>query len=156
MQNSRTVEIWVGVFVTLGFGALFALAMKVSNIAAIGGGDGYRVVAHFQNIAGLKEKAQVTMAGVAVGRVTRIVLDPDSFEARVEMTIRSEFDNIPEDTSASILTSGLLGEKYIGLEPGGSPDALQAGDELMLTQSALVLEKIISQFLFDRASGSGD
>ena len=154
MQNSRTVEIWVGVFVALGFGALFVLAMKVSNIAALGSADGYPVTAHFQNIAGLREKAQVTMAGVQVGRVTRITLDPQSFEARVELTIRPEFDNIPTDSSASILTSGLLGEKYVGLEPGGSPDSLQPGDELMLTQSALVLEKIIGQFLFNQASGS--
>ncbi len=154
MQNSRSVEIWVGVFVALGFGALFALAMKVSNIAALGASNGYAVTAHFDNIAGLREKAQVTMAGVQVGRVTRIALDPQSFEARVEMTIRPEFDNIPTDSSASILTSGLLGEKYVGLEPGGSPDSLQAGDELMLTQSALVLEKLIGQFLFNQASSS--
>jgi len=154
MQNSRIVEIWVGVFVALGFGALFLLAMKVSNIAALGDSDGYPVVANFQNIAGLREKAQVTMAGVQVGRVTRITLDPESFEAQVEMTIRAEFDNIPSDSSASILTSGLLGEKYVGLEPGGALESLQPGDELMLTQSALVLEKIIGQFMFNQASGS--
>lgn len=156
MQNSRIVEIWVGVFVALGFGALFVLAMKVSNIAALADADGYPVIAHFQNIAGLREKAQVTMAGVQVGRVTRITLDQKSFEARVEMTISSEFDNIPTDSSASILTSGLLGEKYVGLEPGGALESLQPGDELMLTQSALVLEKIIGQFMFNQASGSGN
>lgn len=156
MQNSRTVEIWVGVFVALGFGALFTLAMKVSNIAALGDANGYPVVANFQNIAGLREKAQVTMAGVQVGRVTRVTLDPQSFEARVEMTIRPEFDNIPADSSASILTSGLLGEKYVGLEPGGALESLQPGDEFMLTQSALVLERIIGQFMFNQASESGN
>lgn len=153
MQTSRTVEIWVGLLVVLGLAALFGLAMKVSDLGAFRETDGYEVVARFQNIGGLKAQAPVTMAGVLVGRVKSIALDEQTYEARVVLTIFDRFDRLPEDTSASILTSGLLGEQYVGLEPGGMDLYLADGDEIMLTQSALVLEKIIGQFLYSRAEG---
>lgn len=155
-SNQRTIEILVGLFVAAGLAALFVLAMRVSNITAFRDTGGYTVVGLFQNIGGLKEKAPVNMAGVQVGRVSSIELDPETFEARVELTISQRFDNLPADTSAAVRTSGLLGEQYIGLQPGGMPTTLQDGDELMLTQSALILEDIIGQFLYDRASGDGD
>jgi len=151
--NQRIIEIAVGVFVVLGVGALFILAMRVSDVTGFGGGERYTVVGYFQNVGGLKEKARVDMAGVQIGRVESIDLDKETFEARVALSIRSEYDNLPSDTSAAVRTSGLLGEQYIGMEPGGSPTTLQDGDELMLTQSALILEEIIGQFLYDKASG---
>lgn len=153
MQNSRKVEVLVGLFVVAGFAALLVLALRVSNVAAFRLTDGYTISGNFQNIGGLKEQAPVTVAGVQVGRVTDIQLNRETFEARVEMTISQRFDNLPSDTSASILTAGLLGEQYVGLQPGGMPDTLEDGDTLMLTQSALILEKIIGQFLYNRASG---
>lgn len=155
-SNQRLVEIAVGLFVVAGIAALFALAMRVSNITGFSGVERYTVIGHFQNVGGLKEKAPVNMAGVQVGRVSDIELDKKTFEARVELSISSEYDNLPSDTSAAIRTSGLLGEQYIGLEAGGSPTTLQDGDELMLTQSALILEDIIGQFLYDQASGGSD
>jgi phospholipid/cholesterol/gamma-HCH transport system substrate-binding protein len=152
-SNQRVVEIAVGLFVVAGIAALFALAMRVSNITGLDSGERYTVVGHFQNVGGLKEKAPINMAGVQVGRVKDIQLDTDTFEARVELSISSKYDNLPSDTSAAIRTSGLLGEQYIGLEAGGAPTTLQDGDELILTQSALILEDIIGQFLYDKASG---
>ncbi|KAB7623829.1 outer membrane lipid asymmetry maintenance protein MlaD [Alkalilimnicola sp. S0819] len=153
MANSRAMEIGVGLFVVIGLAALFGLAMKVSGFTGFSGEPSYRVEARFQNIGGLKVQAPVTMAGVRVGRVAAIDLDERSFEARVQLDIARRFDQLPEDTSASILTSGLLGEQYVGLEPGGMDLYLQDGDEITLTQSALVLEKIIGQFLFQQAEG---
>jgi phospholipid/cholesterol/gamma-HCH transport system substrate-binding protein len=152
MYVSRTAELWVGVFVLAGVAALFALAMKVSNISAFQNTNGYEVVARFENIGGLNERAPVTLGGVQIGRVKRITLDQQSFQARVVLSISRDYDNLPEDSSASILTAGLLGEQYVGLEPGGMEATLSDGDEIMLTQSALVLEKIISQFLYRSAS----
>ncbi|PWG65198.1 outer membrane lipid asymmetry maintenance protein MlaD [Sediminicurvatus halobius] len=154
MGNSRTIEIAVGVFVVAGLAALFVLAMRVSNITAFQSTEGYTVVGYFQNVGGLRERAEVTLGGVQIGRVTAIALDQERLEARVEMTIDGRYDDLPSDTSASIRTSGLLGEQYVGLEPGGMPDALAEGDEIMLTQSALVLEDIIGQFLYNQASDS--
>ncbi len=153
MRNARTIEIAVGLFVLAGLAAVLVLAMQVSNIAAFQRTDGYTIIGSFGNIGGLKERAPVTMAGVTVGRVASIGLDPDSYDARVAMTIRGDLDELPSDTSARILTSGLLGEQYVGLEPGGMPDVLGEGDELMLTQSALVLENLISQFIYGQESG---
>lgn len=152
MYVSRTAELWVGIFVLAGVAALFALAMRVSNIAAFQNTDGYQVVARFQNIGGLRKQAPVTLGGVQIGRVESISLDQKTFQAKVVLSIGQDYDNLPEDTSASILTSGLLGEQYVGLEPGGMEATLSDGDEIMLTQSALVLEKIISQFLYRTAS----
>ncbi|WP_455221884.1 outer membrane lipid asymmetry maintenance protein MlaD [Kaarinaea lacus] len=151
MNQSRVVQIWVGLFVAIGLASLFMLAMKVSNISALTGQDGYVVKANFENIGGLKVRSPVTMAGVVIGRVSAIGFDRNTYEAIVSMTIDPKYDNIPEDTSASIFTSGLLGEQYIGLEAGGSPDYLKEGDFFQLTQSAVVLEKLIGQFLVSKA-----
>lgn len=156
MGNSRGIEIAVGAFVVAGLAALFVLAMQVSNISAFQRTEGYTVVGYFQNVGGLRERAAVSLGGVQIGRVSAIELDQKRLEARVEMTIDARYDDLPSDTSASIRTSGLLGEQYVGLEPGGMPDALGPGDEIMLTQSALVLEDIIGQFLYNQASGDGD
>jgi phospholipid/cholesterol/gamma-HCH transport system substrate-binding protein len=153
MRNARSIEIAVGLFVLAGFAALLTLAMRVSDIAAFQTTEGYTVVGYFQNIGGLKEQAPVSLAGVQVGRVTDIELDEETFQARVELTISSAYDNLPMDTSASIRTAGLLGEQYVGLQAGGMPQPLADGDELMLTQSALILEDIISQFIYGQASG---
>lgn len=155
MDKTRAIEIAVGLFVVAGLAALTVLAMRVSNITAFQTTEGYTVIGHFRNVGGLREGAPVKMGGVQVGRVSDISLDTDTYQARVELTIDSRFDDLPMDTSASVLTSGLLGEQYVGLEAGGMPTALQPGDELMLTQSAIVLEKIIGQFLYNTASGSG-
>ncbi|MGD8908819.1 MAG: outer membrane lipid asymmetry maintenance protein MlaD [Chromatiales bacterium] len=150
-MNTRLVEITVGAFMAAGLVALFFLAMQVSNLASITGGDGYEVTARFDNIGGLKVRSPVSMAGVRVGRVVDISYDQESYEALVTLQIDSTYDQIPQDTIAKIYTSGLLGEQYIGLDPGGSLESLEQGSELMITQSALVLEEIIGQFLFSKA-----
>ncbi|MDN3517385.1 outer membrane lipid asymmetry maintenance protein MlaD [Aquisalimonas lutea] len=147
MRNRRVVEIWVGLFVALGAAALFALAIQVSNIPVFESTDGYEVELRFANIGGLRTRAPVTVGGVRVGRVSDIRLDPDSYQAVVSARIQSDY-RLPEDTSASIYTSGLLGEQYIALDPGGMDMYLRDGDEITLTQSALVLERLIGQFLY--------
>jgi phospholipid/cholesterol/gamma-HCH transport system substrate-binding protein len=154
MHQSRSVEILVGLFIAAGIAALFMLAMQVSNLSSLSGDEGYVVKARFDNIGGLKVRSPVTVAGVKVGRVAEIDFDSDTFEAVVSMRISPSYDRLPIDTSGSILTAGLLGEQYIGLEPGGDDKNLADGDELKLTQSALVLEKIIGQFLFSKSSES--
>ena len=153
MMQKKSTEITVGMFVAAGIAALFMLAMKVSNLAEFSEKEGYQVVAEFENIGGLKVRSAVTMAGVRVGRVADISLDPESYNARVTLNLYSEFNNIPLDSSASIFTAGLLGEQYIGLEAGAEEEFLQDGDVLELTQSALVLEQVIGQFLFSKAEG---
>ena len=145
------MEIFVGAFVAVGFLALFFLAMRVSNLGAVTVGDGYQITARFQNVGGLKVRAPVSMGGVPLGKVIGIHFDPKSFDAVVTMEIDRKFDQIPDDTYAKIYTAGLLGEQYVGLEPGGSEQNLQGGSELRLTQSALVLEEVIGQFLFSKA-----
>ena len=150
-MQTRHLEITVGFFMAAGLVALFFLAMQVSNLASISGNEGYRVTARFDNIGGLKVRSPVSMAGVRIGRVVDISYDQSSFEAVVTLSIDPEFNQIPDDSIAKIYTSGLLGEQYIGLDPGGSLESLQQGSELMLTQSALVLEEIIGQFLFSQA-----
>jgi len=152
MLHSRTVEIWVGLFVAAGLAALFMLAMKVSNLTVVSEGEGYNVTARFENISGLKVRSAVTMAGVRIGRVTNIGFDPKTFEAVVTLHIDGKYNQLPLDTSASIFTAGLLGEQYVGLEPGGDMEVLKDGDEITLTQSALILEQMIGQFLFSKAS----
>jgi phospholipid/cholesterol/gamma-HCH transport system substrate-binding protein len=150
-MKMRQLEIVVGAFMALGLVALFFLAMQVSNLSAMVSSDGYDVVARFVNIGGLKVRSPVTMSGVRIGRVTNITYDQSSFEALVTLRIEPEYTQIPDDTIAKIYTSGLLGEQYVGLDPGGSEEVLQQGSEIMLTQSALVLEEIIGQFLFSKA-----
>lgn len=146
-KNRRLIEIWVGVFVALGFAALFGLAMQVSNVQLFDTRDGYEVELRFENIGGLRTRAPVTVGGVRVGRVTDVGLDANTYEAVVRVRIDEAYQ-LPEDTSASIYTSGLLGEQYIALDPGGLDFYLQDGDEITLTQSALVLERLIGQFLY--------
>lgn len=152
MLHSRTVEIWVGLFIAAGLAALFMLAMQVSNLTVVSDNKGYNITARFENISGLKVRSPVTMAGVRLGRVTNITFDPQTFEAVVTMHINGEYNQLPADTSASIFTAGLLGEQYVGLEPGGDMEVLNEGSEIVLTQSALVLEQLIGQFLFSKAS----
>lgn len=153
MGNLKKLELAVGAFVALGLAAFFMLAMKVSNIADLGEDKGYKVTARFENIGGLKVRAPVTLGGVRIGRVAGIDLDPKSYEAVVTLSIDPRYDRLPSDSSASILTSGLLGEQYVGLEPGGMDDALKNGASLKLTQSALVLEKLIGRLLTNAVSG---
>ena len=151
MKAEKQTEILVGVFMAIGLLALFFLAMKVSNLGSLNTGDSYKVLARFDNIGSLKAKAPVTMAGVEVGRVAHIGFDKERFQAVVDMDIYAEYDQIPEDTYAKILTAGLLGEQYIGLDPGGSDLVLKNGGEIEITQSALVLEEVIGQFIFSKA-----
>jgi phospholipid/cholesterol/gamma-HCH transport system substrate-binding protein len=154
-MNRKTLELWVGLFVAAGLLALAMLAFKVGNLTSADVLDSYKIKARFENIGGLKVKSAVTMAGVRVGRVTNIYFDADKYQAVVVMDIDGRYKSIPKDTSASILTSGLLGEQYVGLDPGGDDVFLKDGETLQLSQSAIVLEKMISQFLFSQASGSG-
>lgn len=151
MPRLRTLEILVGAFMAAGFLALFFLAMKVSNLSAEVGGEGYRLQARFENVGSLKVRAPVTIAGVRVGRVEAIDFDPRRFEALVTLRMDPRYRQIPEDTIASIFTAGLLGEQYIALAPGGSEANLGDGGLLEHTQSALVLEQMIGQFLFKKA-----
>ena len=154
MQRS-TLDLWVGVFVVAGVAALMVLAVKVGNMSGISASDSYQVTANFDNIGGLKPRAPVKSSGVVVGRVSGIAFDNEKFNARVTMNIDRHY-KFPKDSSASILTSGLLGEQYIGLEGGGDSTNLNAGDRIKQTQSAVVLEKMISQFLYSKAADGGD
>ena len=147
MTNRKTVEMWVGVFVVIGLAALVWLAFRVGNLTTTDVANGYRVEARFENIGSLKVRSAVTLAGVRIGRVVQINTDPDSFQAVVTMNIDGRYKNLPTDTSASILTAGLLGEQYIGLEPGGAEEYLMEGSRIKLTQPAMVLEKLIGRVL---------
>lgn len=147
MTNRKTVEVWVGIFVVAGLIALAVLAFRVGNLSSADVTDGYRVDASFENIGSLKVRSAVTLAGVRIGRVAAIRTDPDSYQAIVTLNIDGRYKNLPTDTSASILTAGLLGEQYIGLEPGGSDEYLKDGSKIQLTQSAMVLEKLIGRVL---------
>lgn len=144
------MEIAVGLFIAAGLAALFMLAMKVSNISAFTEGNGYQLSARFENIGGLKVRSPVTMGGVRIGRVAAIEFDQDSYQAVVTLKINPQYDRIPKDSSASIYTSGLLGEQYVGLEPGADDLYMQDQDRISLTQSALVMERLISKFLFNQ------
>lgn len=156
-MQSKAIEIWVGVFVALGLAGLFFMAMKVSNLSQLeGDGDVYHVSARFDNVGSLRARASVSMGGVRIGRVSSIHLDTQGFQAVVDMQIEKQYANLPEDSSASILTAGILGEQYVGLTPGGSDVFLKDGDHLELTQSAMVLEQLISHFLFNKAEGDKD
>jgi phospholipid/cholesterol/gamma-HCH transport system substrate-binding protein len=146
----KKIEILVGVFVLLGMLGLVFLALQAANLGNVGGGDTYMVKARFDNIGGLKPRAAVRTAGVVVGRVKRISLDPKTFQGVVEIDIVKGYQ-FPKDTSAKILTAGLLGDQYIGLEPGGDDANIAPGDTLSQTQSAVVLENLIGQFLTGKA-----
>ncbi|MFJ4347088.1 outer membrane lipid asymmetry maintenance protein MlaD [Pseudomonas sp. NPDC089401] len=148
MQN-RTLEIGVGLFLLAGILALLLLALRVSGLSASPSSDTYKVDAYFDNIAGLTVRAKVTMAGVTIGKVTAIDLDRDSFTGRVTMQLDKSVNNLPTDSTASILTAGLLGEKYIGISVGGEEAVLKDGATIHDTQSALVLEDLIGKFLLN-------
>ena len=153
-MNRSTIDLWVGIFVALGLGAILFLSLKVGNLVASGAREGYHVDATFDNIGGLKVRAPVKAAGVVVGRVESIKLDPKTYEAVVSLSIEPQYQ-FTQDTIASILTSGLLGEVYVGLDAGGDPKMIADGGRIAKTQSAVVLEKLIGQFLFDRAQAAG-
>ncbi|WP_029920868.1 outer membrane lipid asymmetry maintenance protein MlaD [Nevskia soli] len=147
-MQSRTLEILVGFFVCLGVAAIFLLTFRVASLDTVGtGSNNYRITAKFDTIGGLAIGASVRMAGVKIGRVKGISIDPTSFQAVTTLEIDGRQSNIPEDSTAKILTSGLLGEQYVGLEPGGDDKTLRNGDEIKFTQSAFVLENLIGQFL---------
>ncbi len=150
MERS-TLDLWVGLFVVAGLLALTILALKVGNMGSISGSEAYQLTAQFTNIGGLKPRAPVKSAGVVVGRVESIGFDNQKFTAKVTMKIDKRY-TFPTDSSASILTAGLLGEQYIGLEGGAEDKALTDGSTIQLTQSAVVLEKLISQFMFNKAA----
>ena len=149
-----TLNLWVGIFVLLGFFAFLVLGFKVGNLSSGGSGSTYTVIAHFDNIGQLKERAPVRSAGVLVGRVKSVRFDPVHYNAEVQMAIDTKFP-FPKDSSASVLTSGILGEQYIGLDAGGDDKMLKDGDEIKLVQGAVVLERLIGQFLFNKAQDSG-
>ena len=148
MKSSHQIELTAGIFLLLAIAALIFLAVQATDRGVVSGG-GYESRASFTNIGGLKPRAKVAMGGVTIGQVESISLDPDTFEAQVTMRIADQFNDLPEDTSASIFTAGILGDQFIGLEPGGSPEPLVAGDRIMLTNSALQLEQLISRYMFN-------
>ena len=155
MMDRRLLDLWVGIFVVAGIGALFVLALQVSNASSFNTAQSYTVISEFDNIGGLRVRAPVKSAGVLVGRVEDIAFDNQKFVARVVLRLDQRYE-FPKDTTASILTSGLLGEQYIGLDGGGDSEMLKDGDTMKLTQSAVVLEKLIGQFLYGRAAeGAG-
>ena len=154
MQKSKN-DVWVGLFVLLGLAAILFLAMQAANLLSLNFQKTYMVEARFDNVGGLKPKAAVRSAGVLVGRVESITFDDKSFQARVGIALESRYV-FPKDSSLKILTSGLLGEQYLGLEPGADDKNLVAGDTISSTQSAVVLENLISQFLYSKAAEGGD
>ena len=154
-MQRKSLDLWVGLFVLLGVAALFFLALKAGNMSALSFEPTYPVIAKFDNIGGLKPRAPVKSAGVVVGRVADIKFDDKSFQAVVTLNLENRY-KMPKDSSAKILTSGLLGEQYVGLEPGGDTNLLVAGDRIKMTQSAVVLENLISQFLYSKAAEGKD
>ncbi len=148
-MHTKSIEVWVGIFMLLGVLALAMLAFQVSNSTA-GGGQTYRIEAQFDNVGGLTIKAPVMIGGVKVGRVGDIWIDKEDYVAVVGLDINETFDTLPDDTGASVLTSGLLGAQFVGLSPGSSDFYLEDGDMLEFTQSALQLESLISQFMFNQ------
>lgn len=152
MQHTRTQDTLVGLFVAAGIVALFFLSLQVSNIRSFMPADTYVITARFSNSGGLKVKSPVSVAGVRIGRVSNIYIDKETYESVVEMSIESKYDTLPEDTSATIYTAGLLGEQYINLDPGGSFDYLKNGGRIEITQSAILLEEVIGRFLFQKAA----
>ena len=159
MMHSKWIETTVGAFVALGMGALLVLTLRISNLslASYGADSNYEIRANFDNIGGLKVRSPVKMAGVTVGRVNAIELDPKTYTAVAVLQIEKQFNQIPTDTGANVYTAGLLGEQYISLEPGGSEEFLKGGDVITDTQSAVVFEQVLGQFLYGKAAeGGGD
>ena len=153
-MGKRSIEIMVGLFVVLGIVGVVFLALKAANLGSFSSGDTYTLLARFDNIGGLKVRAPVRSAGVTVGRVASITLDAKTYQGVVRLEVQREVQ-FPSDSSARILTSGLLGDQYVGLEPGAEEKTFVAGDTIKQTQSAVVLESLISQFLFSKAADSG-
>lgn len=153
-MERTTIDLWFGAFVLMGFAALLVLALKVGNLGAERVNSTYRVEARFDNIGSLKVRAPVRSSGVLVGRVAEIRFDNERFQATVVIALDSRY-SFPKDTSASILTSGLLGEQFVGLDAGGDDKKLVEGDRMTITQSAVVLERLIGQFLFSKAGENG-
>ena len=156
MTRDRKIETVVGVFVAVGLAALLVLAVRVGNLTLQSDSGSYRVTARFEDIGGLKVRAPVSMSGIRIGQVVALGFDPESYEAVATLEIAGRFDRVPADSSASIYTAGLLGEQYIAISPGTEEEFLASGDEIGLTQSAMILERLIAQFLFERASGGND
>ena len=156
MQQTRSVEIGTGLFIFLGLAAVFFLTTRATGLSSQLDENAYEVFARFDNVGSLKDRAPVSMSGVTIGRVTSVEFDPQRLEAVVTMKINSKYDQIPDDSDASILTSGLLGSQYIGLQAGGSDTYLSDGSEIEFTQSAIVLEKMISKYLFGGGSSEED
>jgi len=154
MQQTRSVELGTGLFVLLGLAALFFLTTQTTGSSNISTSDAYEVTARFENVGSLKDRAPVAMSGVTIGRVTSVEFDPQGLDAVVTFVIDSQFDQIPDDSDASILTAGLLGSQYIGLQPGGSDLYLEEGSEIQFTQSAIIIENLISKYLFSQGSDS--
>ncbi len=148
-MQTRTMEIGVGLFLLAGLLALLLLALRVSGLSVADSADTYKLYANFDNVAGLTVRSKVTMAGVTIGKVSAIDLDRDSYTGRVTMELQKRVDNLPEDSTASILTAGLLGEKYVGISVGGDEALLKEGGVIQDTQSALVLEDLIGKFLLN-------
>ena len=153
-MKKTALDFWVGLFVVVGFLAVLCLALKVGNMSSISFQSTYPVKMKFDNIGGLKPRAAVKSAGVVVGRVGSIGFDTNTYQALVTIDVNKQYQ-FPKDSSAKILTSGLLGEQYIGLEPGGDSEMLKAGDTIAMTQSAIVLENLIGQFLYSKAADAG-
>ena len=156
MQQTRSVEIGTGLFVLLGMSALFFLTTQTTGGDKFSADDTYEVEAYFENVGSLKSRAPVAMSGVTIGRVTSVSFDPDRLQARVTFEIDSQYGKIPDDSDASILTSGLLGSQYIGLQAGGSETNLANGSEIFFVQDAIVLENLIGKFLVSSGSGGGE
>jgi len=151
MQHTSTQDTLVGLFVASGIAGLFFLALQVSNLSSFVDEDSYTITARFENSGGLKIKSPVSAAGVKIGKVSSISFDPKTYESVVQMNINSQYNTIPDDTTASIFTAGLLGEQYVNLEPGGSEEYLKNNGKIEITQSAIILEKALGQFLFKSA-----
>jgi len=156
MQQTRSVEIGTGLFVLLGMSALFFMTTQTTGGERFSASDTFEVEASFVNVGSLKPRAPVSISGVTIGRVTNVVFDPVALEAKVTLIIDSQYDQIPDDSDASILTSGLLGSQYIGLQAGGSDTFLENGSEIYFTQSAIVLENLIGKFLVNSGSGGDE
>ncbi len=151
MQHTSTQDTLVGLFVASGIVGLFFLAMQVSNLSSFNEHDSYTITASFENSGGLKVKSPVSAAGVKIGMVSAISFDPKTYQSVVKLNIDSKYNTLPDDTTASIFTAGLLGEQYVNLEPGGSDEFLKNGGKIEITQSAIILEKALGQFLFKSA-----
>lgn len=151
MQHTSTQDTLVGLFVASGIVGVFFLALQVSNLSSLTEHDSYTITARFENSGGLKVKSPVSAAGVKIGKVSAISFDPKTYESVVRLSIDKQYNTLPDDTTASVFTAGLLGEQYVNLEAGGSDEYLKDGGKIEITQSAIILEKALGQFLFKSA-----